>query len=254
MLKRKRTEPVERFRERVAREEAAPIVAGLVSALTAQPPAHLADIPTELPDRAGDGWEPLLAIADAAGGAWPARARRAAIVLHASRDQDDSLGLRLLADTRLVFDGRRVERIFTADLIAALQADDEGPWSNERFPLTPHRLARLLHPFGIESKQLRIEGTSLKGYEREAFLDTWERYLPPPPTEAKHRNGEHERSFDVSDRAPSDGDGALELVDLRIEDDYPRSAWDPDWEADDNPSAVSAFVSPNRASGSGVRP
>ena len=233
MLKRKRTEPVERFRERVVREEAAPIVAALVSALAAQPPAHVADIPTELPDRAGDAWEPLLAIADAAGGTWPCRARRAALVLHAARDQDDSLGLRLLADARLVFEGRGIERIFTADLIAALQADDEGPWSNERFPLTPHRLARLLHPFRIESKQLRIDGTSLKGYERETFLDAWERYLPPPPTEAKHRNGKQERSFDVSDRAPSDWGRGGELVDLPVELDYPSSAWDPDAAAGD---------------------
>jgi hypothetical protein len=253
MLKRKRTEPVERFRERAVREEAAPIVAALVSALAAQPPAHVADIPTELPDRAGDAWEPLLAIADAAGGIWPGRARRAAIVLHAGRDQDDSLGLRLLADARLVFEARGIERTFTADLIAALQADDESPWLNERFPLTAHRLARLLHPFGIESKQLRIDGTSLKGYEREAFVDSWERYLPPPLTEAKHRNSERERSFDVSDRAPSGGDGALEPVDLPIELDYPRSAWAPDGDADD-PEGELGLVSPIRPRGSGARP
>jgi Protein of unknown function (DUF3631) len=227
MVKRKRSEPVEKFRQRTAREEAAPIAAALVAALAAQPPGLEADIPAELPDRAGDAWEPLFAIADAAGGVWPARARRAAIVLHAGRDQDDSLGLRLLADTRLLFDGQRIERIFTAELIAALQGDEEGPWSNDRFPLTPHRLARLLHPFGIESKQLRIEGTSLKGYERAAFVDSWERWLPPPPTETKHRNNEGERSFDVSDAAPCDGDGVAEIVNLPGELDYPESAWGP---------------------------
>jgi hypothetical protein len=232
MLKRKRTEPVEKFRQRTARVEAAPIAAALVSALAAQPPALEADIPAELQDRAGDAWEPLFAIADAAGGIWPSRARRAAIVLHANRDQDDSLGLRLLSDVRLVFEARGVERSSTADLISALQADEEGPWSSERFPLTPHRLGRLLHPFGIESKQLRIGPTSLKGYEREAFVDSWERYLSPSLLEAKQRNAEHERSFGVSDRAPSDGDGAVELVDLPGELDYPESAWGPS--ADDS--------------------
>jgi hypothetical protein len=227
MLKRKRTEPVGKFRERIARGEAAPIVAGLTSALVAQPPAFEADIPPELPDRAGDAWEPLLAIADAAGGVWPGRSRRAAVVLHAGRDQDDSLGLRLLADARRVFDSRQVERIFTAELVAALQADEEGPWSSERSPFTPHRLARLLHPFGIASKQLRIGPTSLKGYERDAFVDSWERYLPPSPPEPKHRYSEPVRSFDVSDRAPSDGSSGTELVELPLELDYPRSAWDP---------------------------
>ena len=253
MLKRKRTEPVERFRQRTVREEAVPIVAALAEALAAQPPALEADIPAELPDRAGDAWEPLLAIADAAGGTWPARARRAAIVLHAGREQDDSLGLRLLADVRVVFGARGGERISTADLIAALQADEEGPWASERTPLTPHRFARLIHSFGIASKQLRIGLTSLKGYERESFVDSWERYLPaaPSPSEPKHRNTEHERSFDVSDRTPSDGDGSVELVDLPIEEDYPRSAWDPDAGADD-PEAELWLAAPVPADAGGA--
>jgi hypothetical protein len=72
-----------------------------------------------------------------------------------------------------------------------------GPWASERSPLTPHRLARLLHPFEITSKQIRIGCTSLKGYQRETFVDAWERYLPTPPSpvEPKHRNSEHERRF-----------------------------------------------------------
>lgn len=235
MLKRKRSEPVARFHVRTAREEAASLVGALAAALAAQPPAPEAEIPVELPDRAGDAWEPLLAIADAAAGPWPARARRAAVVLHASREADDSLGLRLLADLRLVFEQRGGERISTADLISALAADEEGPWASERSPLTPHRLARLLHPFEITSKQLRIGPTSVKGYEREAFLDAWERYLPSPPSpvEPKHRNIEHERSFDVSDRTPSDGGGGTEPAEVPIDEDYPRSAWDPDAGEDD---------------------
>jgi hypothetical protein len=245
MLKRKRSEPVEKFRVRTATGEAASIVAGLVAALAAQPPAFEADLPLELPDRAADAWEPLLAIADAAGGVWPARARGAAVVLHASREQDDSLGLRLLSDIRLVFDARAAERIFTADLITALQADDEGPWVSDRSPLTPHRLAKLLHPFEIGSMQVRIGSSSLKGYERPAFVDAWDRYLPNPPSplDAKHRNSEHERSFDVSDRAPSDGDPDAELADLPIEEDYPRSAWDP--EADEDGPVAAPVAAPD---------
>ena len=249
MLKRKRSEPVEKFRVRTATGEAASIVAGLVAALAEQPPAFEADLPLELPDRAADAWEPLLAIADAAGGIWPARARGAAIVLHASREQDDSLGLHLLSDIRLVFDAHDVERIFTADLITALQADDEGPWTSERSPLTPHRLARLLQPFEIASKQVRIGSQSLKGYERQAFIDAWERYLPAPPSpvDAKHRNSEHERCFDVSDHVPSDGNSDAELADLPIEVDYPRSAWDPGADEDD---PVAAQVTTPDAGGS----
>ncbi len=245
MLKRKRSEPVEKFRVRTATGEAASIAAGLGAALAAQPPALEADLPSELPDRAADAWEPLLAMADAAGGIWPARARRAAVVLHASRARDDSLGLRLLSDARLVFDGRGLERISSADLISALHADEESPWASERSPLTPHRLARLLHPFEITSKQLRIGSASLKGYEREAFVDGWERYLPssPSPVEPKHRNSEHERSFDVSDRTPSDGDASADPLDLPIEEDYPRSAWDPN-AGEDDPQVESWVAAP----------
>jgi Protein of unknown function (DUF3631) len=245
MLKRKRSEPVEKFRVRTATGEAAAIAAGLVAALAAQPPAIEADLPAELPDRAADAWEPLLAIADVAGGVWPARARRAAVVLHASREQDDSLGLRLLSDVRLVFNARGVGRISTADLITALQADEEGPWESERSPLTPHRLSRLLYPFEIASKQLRIGSASLKGYERESFVDGWERYLPipPSPVEPKHRNSEHDRSFDVSDRAPSDGLSNAELANLPIEEDYPQSAWDPN-DGEDDPQIESWIAAP----------
>ena len=59
------------------------------------------DMPVE--DRAADTWEPLIAIADLAGGDWPARARKAAIALTAHDDTDTTLGARLLADLRDVF-------------------------------------------------------------------------------------------------------------------------------------------------------
>ena len=38
-------------------------------------------------DRAADTWEPLVAVADLAGGDWPELARHAAIVLTADHDQ-----------------------------------------------------------------------------------------------------------------------------------------------------------------------
>jgi hypothetical protein len=255
MVKRKRTEPVERFRQRTASGEAAALAARLMASLAEQPPAFEADVPADLPDRAADAWEPLLAIADAAGEGWPVRARRAAVVLHASREQDDSLGLRLLADSRRVFEARAVERIATSDLIAELKADEESPWLNERSPLTAHRLARLLGPFEITSKQLRIGSASLKGYERAAFLESWDRYLAasPSPAESKHRNTDHERSFDVSDRTPSDGDQDPDLVDLPAEDDYPRSAWDPNAD-DDDPEVDDRLAGPAPGSSAGGPP
>ena len=117
-----------------------------------------------LRDRANEVWRPLLAIADHAGGDWPARARRAAIVLSARVDEDPSLGLLLLADLRAIFDERKAERIATADLIRALAAVEESPWgewwldakTDEPLKSGPRRLSQLLRPYGIRPGVVRI--------------------------------------------------------------------------------------------------
>jgi hypothetical protein len=127
MVKRKWTEPVEPFRQRIAAGEASALAAGLLAALAVQSPAYEAVVPAGLPDRAADAWEPLLAIADAAGDGWAARARAAAVALHATHEQDDSLGLRLLADIRAVFMAKGTERISTTDLIASLRMTKKVP-------------------------------------------------------------------------------------------------------------------------------
>jgi hypothetical protein len=52
------------------------------------------DMPDSVQDRDSDVWEPLLAVADAAGGAWPELARQAAVAfVAASRDSTPSLGI-----------------------------------------------------------------------------------------------------------------------------------------------------------------
>lgn len=61
------------------------------------------DMPVE--DRAADTWEPLIAVAELAGGDWPARARKAALALRAEDDTDTTVGARLLGDLRDVFGG-----------------------------------------------------------------------------------------------------------------------------------------------------
>ena len=61
-------------------------------------------MPPGLDDRAEDVWEAMIAIADLAGGDWPARARKAATTLSGDGDGADStLGERLLADLQDVF-------------------------------------------------------------------------------------------------------------------------------------------------------
>ncbi len=61
-------------------------------------------MPRGVEDRPADVWEPLLAIADAAGGAWPTRARAAcAELVKVAASGEASLGVRLLGDLRTIF-------------------------------------------------------------------------------------------------------------------------------------------------------
>ncbi len=71
MRRRAPDEPVARFRYRRAQAEAKRIKPPDWDAVTLV--TDVTDVPEGLSDRAMDTWEPLLSIADAAGGDWPAR-------------------------------------------------------------------------------------------------------------------------------------------------------------------------------------
>lgn len=185
-LRRKSTsESVERGRFRTIKAATAP----LAGAAGRWADAHLETLrvaepvlPDELSDRAQDGAEPLLAIADLAGEDWGERARAALVALH-RRVGDDSAswGVQLLADTRAAFG--EADRLSTADLLAVLKEDEEGPWASwgkGADGLTPRALAKLLKPFEIHSKNVHLDdGRKPKGFLREQFEDSWTRYLVP---------------------------------------------------------------------------
>ena len=154
-------EHAKRFRLRDAKVEAAPFRESLECwAALAVPTLGQArpDIPQDLDDRAADVWEPLLAIADLAGGDWPERAREAALALSAGNArEDDSLGVTLLQGIQEVFTGRKVDRLASADLVEALVKLEEAPWGDLwGKPLDARRLAKMLKPYGIGPKQLRL--------------------------------------------------------------------------------------------------
>jgi hypothetical protein len=137
------------------------------------------DLPEELHDRAQDIWEPLLAVADLAGGEWPERARKAALALHGAVIEEDSHGVRLLSDIAAIFESRAVDRLGSSDLASALNDLEESPWGG--WPMDPRKLARDLKPFGIRPKDIRTpDATGIKGYRREQFDESWARYLGGP--------------------------------------------------------------------------
>jgi hypothetical protein len=194
-LKRKaRGETVERFRRRNV-DSTAELLYMDLSAWGEHAAPRLADarpaLPDELNDRAQDAWEPLLAIADAAGGDWPARARTAALELVADAEpEDESAGIRLLADIRSIFDERSVDRLASAVLVDALAGIEEAPWGEwYGKPITKRAVARFLSSYKIKPKTIRVGDQTPRGYRREQFEDTWARYLPETgvePQQAQH--------------------------------------------------------------------
>lgn len=194
LKRRGRGEHVERFRIKHARPQAAPLkacladwAAGAAEQLSTAEPA----LPEALTDRQQDGWEALLAIADLAGAAWPAKARLAAGALHRPSDTSEgSYGLVLLADLRRAFDEIGEPFLPTKELLVFLINECEtSPWAewwsrscgagNTQGPAS--RLSKMLKPYAIERTTQRRGADTFKGYKREAFEDSWMRYLPPIP-------------------------------------------------------------------------
>ena len=139
------------------------------------------DIPATNNDRMVDNWMPLLAIADAAGGDWPDLIRKS--MLGMLTGDDDSIGPKLLADIQWIFRNHTGDRIFSDDLVEALRCIKESPWTDwsRGRGLSPNGLARLLKPFGIYSRTLRIGTDRRKGYSSDSFQDAFKRYIPLTP-------------------------------------------------------------------------
>ena len=140
-------------------------------------------LPDAIQDRDADCWEPLIAVADAAGGHWPTRARVAAVSLvAAAQDREASLGVRLLMDARAIFNSKQYEEVphlSTKVLLHELTSMEEAPWGDLRGkPLHERGLAHRLRQYSIKSRQVRIGDDTLKGYRREDFADAWKRYSP----------------------------------------------------------------------------
>jgi len=183
MKRRAPHERVEAFRERLVR----PSADRLRDELATWADTHLdelrdawPDLPDVIIDRAADVWEPLLAIADAAGGTWPARARAAATNITQARSaHDPSLGIQLLRDCRIVFARDEADRLTTEALIQELVAIDDAPWSDLRGkPLNARGLAQRLRKYDVRPGDHRFAEGTRKGYRTEDFHDAWQRYLP----------------------------------------------------------------------------
>jgi putative DNA primase/helicase len=80
------------------------------------------DVPASLQNRAADNWRPLIAIADAAGGDWPARVRQIAEYTARAAEAAPTDGALLLGDIRNIFAETKSDRLKSADIVAKLTA------------------------------------------------------------------------------------------------------------------------------------
>jgi hypothetical protein len=137
------------------------------------------EIPSTLNDRAADIWEPLLAIADLAGGQWPELARQAAVKL-SDADEDITLLGYFLADLRAWMLHNKVDRMLSRDIIAALNPCHTRPWEDLRRgrEINEYWLGHKMRELGIRSRSIRVGEVNAKGYMLEDIEEACRRYLP----------------------------------------------------------------------------
>ena len=184
MRRRAPDERVEPFRHRLHSMQAESIKDALVdwcAGISLGEP----DLPQGIEDRDADCWEPLLAIADAAGGTWPMRARAAAVALVArSAERTQTSGVQLLSDLYDVFGGE--DKLATETILHRLMALPELAWADiYGKQLNERGLATRLRKYGVKPKVVRIGGATPRGYAAADLDDAWKRYVLPTRQEAQ---------------------------------------------------------------------
>lgn len=241
MRKRKPTEKLRPFDEEEAEAEAAPlrtVLAGWIESVSESLGVRPA-MPDGVTDRPAENWRALLAIADAAGGSWPDRARAACLHFVLAGENTDTFGVGLLRDIRHVFTTWKVipaagedeepvrvpdgftDKLASTDIIGKLIALEDSHWGDLKGkPLDPARLKDELDRYQVDKgsiripdldKPLREDGKprtkSAKGYHvsgEGGLGDAWSRYLPDHGTYIQSA-----LSGDSGDRGNGPGQGSF---------------------------------------------
>ena len=166
--------------------------AGVIEALRG---AQLTFLPQELSDRQMDITEPILVIADMAGGYLLDAARAAIIKLCTQGEPVVSVGVQLLGAIRGIFDESGESKLTTREMLERLAAIEDGPWAfmfedalkHEKLQTAASKLARKLKPYktpdggSVQPRVIKLtDGSTPRGYHKEDFRAAWERYLSTP--------------------------------------------------------------------------
>jgi hypothetical protein len=233
LVRQSREEKAERFRKRDAQAELGGLHAeleawaqqpGLIEALRKARPR----LPEQLNDRLQDACEALVVLADTAGGRWPEQARAALVKLCAQAEEDESVGVQLLKDIKRIFEAEGADKLPTIDILNALVAMDDRPWAlwwlddlrHDKAQKPASRLAKLIKPYGVKARQIRVEDETLKGYVRADFMEAWKRYLPYTPPQ-----GETSETHEGKNVSASAETGETESSLVKQQDVSDVSAW-----------------------------
>ncbi|MFU8863391.1 MAG: DUF3631 domain-containing protein [Rhodobacterales bacterium] len=120
-------------------------------------------------DRMQDNFTPLWRIATVLGAPWPDRLA-AAYAAQAMADDDDAepAGIMMLRDIAELFASRRADRISTSEIVGDLIVMEERPWADWRHgrPINAQSVAKLMKPFGVKVRVLKLNGSSARVYLR----------------------------------------------------------------------------------------
>jgi hypothetical protein len=222
MRRRLAGEKVEPFRHRIHSRQGSKIRMAIETWAARQPTEiEWPEMPDGVEDRDADVWESLLAVADLVGDKWPKLAREAAVALvAASKAQETSLGIRLLADIKTVFLAEKVDAMASKMLLQRLHEMPEAPWNDLKGkPLDERRLSTLLKKYEVKSKSVRIGDLTPKGYARADLHDAWGRYLATMPpaksaTSATSATSEQYQRQNVAERCGQAGNVADDVADV----------------------------------------
>jgi DNA polymerase-1 len=214
--RRLRSERVAKFRARTAQKQAADVHALLAGwaavASDTVGERYNSDLAFAVGtnERAEDVWEPLLAVAESAGGEWPERARQAVLALTPADNDNGDLAIALLADIRQVFAGAGwPEALKSGELVRGLNALEEAPWGALRDGkgISTHQLASDLAPFGLVPERDQLDGETVRGWWRRPLKPVWARYVPDLEDDAEDaKNGQSPASGSRSVGVPGSAD------------------------------------------------
>jgi hypothetical protein len=138
-------------------------------------------LPGDAQNRLADNWRPLFSVAEVAGRDWPLRAADAYRKLNSTGSaKEEGIRIELLRDVRAIFNTVRAKKLASAVLVHELVKLEGQPWAEfeGRRAISTHKVAYLLHGFGINPRTIRFGGSTAKGYDRADFEDIFERFLP----------------------------------------------------------------------------